>query len=439
LDSGHVFYRRLDKVLPRALRAEGVWIYDEKGKRYLDASGGPICLNIGHGRSEVARAMWRQAREVAYVHGTMFSTGSVEELARRLVSHAPEGIERFYFCAGGGEAVETAVKLSRQVHLAKGDRERYRLISRWQSYHGATLGALSATGKPSMRDPFIPMLLPVVHIPPPYCLRCFYGLTYPGCGIRCAYALEEAVKQEGPNTISAFLAETICGATLGAVVPPREYYDIISSICRRYGIFLILDEVMCGLGRTGAWFAAEHYGLKPDFLVLGKGLSGGYIPLSAVGCRREYMEIIQEKAGNFMHGHTYSHHPVAAAAGVATLEILERENLVARAQHLGVHLEEILKPLRQLANVGDVRGRGLMWAVEFVKDKNTLEPFDRSKKVTERLYDHLMDSGIITYKCTGFAGGNGDALMLGPPFIIEREELGMAVQAIGEAVEKVLG
>ncbi|MFH1241438.1 MAG: aspartate aminotransferase family protein [Pseudomonadota bacterium] len=432
-----VFHRRLDRALPRAVRAEGVWIEDSEGKRYIDASGGPICVNIGHGREEVAKAIARQAQEVAYVHGTMFTTEPLEELARRLSVHAPKGIERFYFCSSGSEAVETALKLARQVHIASGKPGRYRLIARWQSYHGSTLGALSATGKPAMRDPFTPMLTNVIHIPPPYCLRCYFDLTYPECGIRCAHALDEAITLEGQDSISAFLAETVCGATLGAVVPPPEYYEIVSEICRHYGIFLILDEVMCGMGRTGRWFAAGHYGLEPDFIILGKGLAGGYMPLSAAGCRKGHMELIRDRGG-FSHGHTFSHHAVAAAAGLATVRIIEEEDLVSQAHQRGLYLESILNPFKEHPNVADVRGVGLMRAVEIVEDKATLKPFSRERRITEKLHGRLMDSGIITYQSKGFAGGLGDAIMLGPPFVIKEEELDMVVEALGFALNQAL-
>lgn len=434
----NVFHRRLDRELPRAVKAEGVYIYDEDGKRYLDASGGPICVNVGHGRSEIAEAVFRQMKEVAYVHGTMFTSAPVEELASALARHAPEGIDRFYFCSGGSEAVEAAVKLARQIHVAMGRPERYRLISRWQSYHGATMGALSYTGKPGMRAHFLPMLGDVVHIPPPYCLRCFYGLNYPACGLRCAHALEDAILLEGGHTISAFLAETVSGATLGAVVPPAGYYDVIAEICKEYGILLILDEVMSGMGRTGRWFGLEHFKVKPDLLIMGKGLGGGYFPISAVGCRGEHIEAIRERCGNFSHGHTYSHHAVAAAAGLEVVRIMEREDLVSEADRKGRILGELLESLKDHPNVGDTRGIGLMRAVEIVADKKTLKPFPRSAKTAERLYLHLLDSGILTYTCAGFAGGDGDALMLGPPYIIKDGELKDIVDGMRKALDKVL-
>jgi len=433
-----VFHRRLDRDLPTAVRAEGVWITDQEGKQYLDASGGPICVNVGHGRREVLEAMAAQAGRVDYVHGPIFTTEIVETLAERLSFHAPASINRFYFCSSGCEAIETAMKLARQIQMARGESGRYRVISRWHSYHGSTLGALSATGKPGMRDPFIPMLPPSIHIPPPYCLRCYYHLTYPECHIRCAHALDEAIRLEGRNTISAFLAETILGSTIGAVVPPREYYSIISDICRENGVLLILDEVMCGMGRSGTWFGAEHYGVVPDMIVLGKGLNGGYAPLSAVGCRSSHLELLRQHSGNFIHGHTFSHHPVAAAAALAVVDLLEKEDLVNRAHDLGKYLGKTLETVSDHPHVAEVRGIGMMWAVEFVKDSETLAPFPRKMKLTEKIFDALMAVGVITYKCAGFSEGDGDAIMLGPPFTIQKEELDLVVEAIVPALEKAL-
>lgn len=423
--------------MPLAVKAEGVWIYDESGKKYLDASGGPICVNVGHGRAEIAEAMARQAKQLAYVHGPMFTSDPVEALAQRLAGHAPEGINRFYFCSSGCEAIETAIKLARQIHVARGESDRYRIISRWNAYHGATLGALSATGKTSMREPFLPLLGQSVHIPSPYCLRCHFGLSYPGCGVRCAHALDEAIQNEGRKTISAFLAETVLGSTIGAVVPPPEYYAIIRDICNHYGILLILDEVMCGMGRTGKWFGLEHYGISPDMITLGKGLNGGYAALSAVGCKKEHLDVLREKTGNFVHGHTFSHHAVAAAAALSVVEILEREKLVERAASLGRYLEQGLAPLADHPHVGQIRGIGLMWAIEIVRDKNTLQPYPRKEKLTERLAERLMDGGVLIYKCTGFANGDGDAIMLGPPFNISEPELVMAVNAINQGLNDI--
>jgi hypothetical protein len=438
MQDGFVFHRRLDRDLPQASRAEGVWIHDAAGKKYLDASGGPICVNVGHGRKEIAAAMAEQAGRAAYIHGSMFTVDAVERLAEGLARHAPPGIEKFYFCSSGCEAVETAIKLARQIHLANGQSRRYRVVSRWLSYHGATLATLAVGGKTSMRRHFTPMLPPSIHIPAPYFLRCHYRQTYPSCGLRCALALDDAIRLEDPETIAAFIAEPICGSTVGAVVPPAEYYRLISEICKAHGVLFILDEVMTGMGRTGKWFAAEHYQSEPDIIVMGKGLSGGYIPLSAVGCRRDQVDLIREQSGNFIHGHTFSHHAVAAAAGVKVLEILETEGLIERAAERGRYLTKELRALLHNPHVADVRGIGLMWAVELVEDKPSLRPYPRSERVVERLAEHLFKAGVIIYPCAGFVNGDGDALMIGPPFIISENEIDFVIRTINASIEKLL-
>ena len=437
---GNVFHRRLDRALPRGVKAKGVWVEDAEGRRYLDASGGALVVNVGHGREEIARAVHDQITRCDYLHGTMFTSSVVEDLAQAVARHAPPGVERFYFLSIGCEAVEAAIKLARQIHIESGRPQRIKLISRWKSYHGLTLGALSAMGRTFFRVPFAPLLTEVIHIPPPYCLRCSYGLTYPECGIRCALALEEAIQNVGPDIVSAFLAETVSGATLAAFPPPPGYFSLIREVCDRYNVLLILDEVMCGLGRTGRWFACEHYDVVPDIVTLGKGLGGGVAALSAVGVQSKYFDAIREGSGNFVHGGTYSHHAVAAAVGLSVVGILERENLVERVAHQGKILGQRLKErLEDLPCVADIRGLGFMWGVELVKDKKTLAPFPRKEKVAERVWEDLFQRGIITYRSTGLAGIDGDGLMVGPPFIIEESEMNLLVDAMGRVLEETLG
>lgn len=437
---GNVFHRRLDRPLPRGVKAKGVWIEDAEGRRYLDASGGALVVNVGHGREEIARAVHDQIVQCDYLHGTMFTNSVVEDLAQALARHAPQGVERFYFLSIGSEAVEAAIKLARQIHIESGRPQRIKLISRWKSYHGLTLGALSAMGRTSFRVPFAPLLIEVIHIPPPYCLRCSYGLTYPDCGIRCALALDEAIQNVGPDIVSAFLAETVSGATLAAFPPPPGYFSLIREICDRYDVLLILDEVMCGLGRTGRWFACEHYDVVPDIVTLGKGLGGGVAALSAIGVQSKYFDAIREGSGNFVHGGTYSHHAVTATVGLSVIGILERENLVERVEQQGKILGERLKErLEDLPYVADIRGVGFMWGVELVKDKKTLAAFPRKEKVAERVWEALFQQGIITYRSTGLAGIDGDALMVGPPFIIQDNEMNLLVDAIGRVLEGTLG
>jgi adenosylmethionine-8-amino-7-oxononanoate aminotransferase len=436
---GNVFPRRLDKPLPLAVRAEGMWILDSEGNRYLDASGGALVVNLGHGREEIARALYDQAIQCEYVHPTMFTTPPAEELARALAAHSPPGIDRFYFLSSGSEAVETAIKLARQIHLECGRPHRVRLISRWKSYHGLTLGALAATGRTAFRVPFAPLLAEVVHIPAPYCLRCTYGLNHPSCGLRCAQALEEAILDVGAETVSAFLAETVSGATIAAVPPPPGYLAVIREICDRYSVLLILDEVMCGLGRTGRWFACEHYGVVPDMVTMGKGLGGGAIALSAVGVQAKHFDAIVRGSGRFVHGGTFSHHSVAAAVGLTVVRILEREHLVERVARRGEMLGSKLRDrLQAHPNVADIRGLGYLWGVEFVEDRERLQPFPRRDKFVERLWQNIFRRGVIVYSSTGLAGADGDALVVGPPFVIEEDQLDLLVSAIYKGLEETL-
>lgn len=436
---GCVFPRQLSHPLVEALYADGCRIEDADGRRFLDASGGPLVVNVGHGRPEIARAVSDQILQCDYVHPTMFTGTQVEKLAAGLVRHAPEGIDRFYFMNSGSEAVETAIKLARQIHLENGESQRFRLISRWKSYHGLTLGALSATGRTGFRKPFAPMLPETAHIEPPYCYRCAYGRTYPGCGLRCATALEEVIENLGPETVSAFLAETVSGATIAAAVPPSGYWRKIREICDRYGIFLILDEVFCGLGRTGRWFASEHFDVVPDIVTLGKGLSGGAMGLSAVGTAQRHFNRIRCGSGVFVHGGTFSHHQVACAAGNAVLSILEEEKLVQRVAEQGAGIgRKLSAALGEHAHVGDIRGIGFMWGVEFVADRETRRPFARKERITERLWQRLFEQGVLLYKSIGLAGTHGDGLIVGPPFIMSEADIDRVVAALEDAVNRVL-
>ena len=437
---GSVFPRRLDKPLPLAVRADGLWIETADGKRYLDASGGAVVVNLGHCRQEIAEAVCRQMSTLSYVHGTMFTSQVTEDLAAELAQRAPGAVDRFYFMTSGSEAVETAIKLARQIHLAQGRASRSVLISRWKSYHGLTMGALAAAGRTFFRAPFEPMFRDAVHIPAPYCLRCSYGLGHPQCDLRCARALEETILNLGPEVVSAFLGETVSGATLASYPPPEGYWPLIREICDRHGVLLILDEVMCGMGRTGRWFAAEHYGVNPDLITMGKGLSGGTQALSAVGVSSAHMEAIHTGCGNFAHGGTYSHHTVACAAGLAAVRLMERDGLVARVAELGPVVGQKLRAhLGDSPFVGDIRGLGMMWGVELVADRASLRPFPREEKVAERLWEAMFQRGIITYKAMGLAGRDGDALMVAPPYIIEEEHLDLVASEMARALDQVLG
>src|SRR5574341_728307 len=292
MTASHVFYRKHHHPKPRISHGDGIYLWDTDGKRYIDASGGAVVVNVGHGVGEIADAIREQAASVAYAHATMFTSPVLEELADRLAEKLPLPDARLFFMASGSEATETAVKFARQYQLARGERQRYKVIGRWGAYHGATLGALAITGKPSMRDPFAPLFVDMPHIPPVFCYRCPFGLTHPSCAVRCADELEEEIKRQGPETVAAFIAEPIAGATLGAVIPPSDYWLRIREICDQYGVVLIADEVMTGMGRVGRWFAIDQWNVTPDLICLGKGVSGGYLPLSVTAVRGEMVDLL---------------------------------------------------------------------------------------------------------------------------------------------------
>jgi adenosylmethionine-8-amino-7-oxononanoate aminotransferase len=433
---GHVFYRRMDHAYPLIERGEGVYLYDAEGRRYLDASGGPLVVNVGHGVESIAQAIAAQAAQVAYVHGNVFTTQSLERYSQRLAARVPLPAPRFFYLCSGSEAIETALKFARQVQLARGEDTRDCFVSRWGSYHGLTLGALAASGKPSMRAPYISMFRDMVHIEPPYCYRCPFGAVYPTCDLACAHQLEAVIEEQGPDRVAGFVAEPIGGATLGAIVPPDEYWPLVRKICDRYGVLLIADEVLTGFGRTGHWFALDRYGIHPDVMTLAKGAAGGYFPLSITAVRSRDVEVIREVHGDFNHGGTFSHHAVGAAAALATMEYLEAHDLVPRAATLGAYLGAALHAaLADLPPVGDVRGIGLMWAIEFVADRTSKAPFPPELHFGNRVCSRCMDRGVLLYPGHGSADGcRGDHLMVAPPFIVTEEQIDLVVDTLRQAI-----
>jgi len=432
----HVFYRRMAHRHPLAVRGEGVYLWDADGRRYIDASGGAAVVNIGHGVNEVAQAMAAQAAAVAYVHGTMFTTPALEQYGERLAAHVPLDDPRFYYMASGSEAVETAIKFARQAQVARGAPAREVIISRWGSYHGATLGALAVTGRTAMRTLFTPLFLDQPHIPPPYCYRCPFGAAYPECDLACARALETEIRRQGPGRVAAFVAEPVGGATLGAVVPPDGYWQLVREICQRYDVLLIADEVMTGFGRTGRWFAVEHWGVQPDMLTVGKGATGGYAPFSVTAVRGSDVEAVVQAHGDFSHGGTFSHHTVGAAVALATLDYIEEQGLVTAAAARGAYLGQRLgKVLCELPCVGDVRGVGMIWGVEFVADRRTKAPFPSGVRFGRRVCDRAFEQGVILYPGAGSVdGAAGDHLLIAPPFVITVEQIDQVVEIVGRAV-----
>jgi adenosylmethionine-8-amino-7-oxononanoate aminotransferase len=433
----------MDHPHPQAARGNGIYLWDADGQRYLDASGGPLVVNIGHGVAEVAQAMAAQAASIAYVHATHFTTNVLETYSQRLSGLVPLTDPRFYYLTSGSEAVETALKFARHLQVARGEPGREVIISRWGSYHGATMGALAVSGKPKMRTLYAPLFRDQPHIPAPYCYRCPFSASYPACDLACARALETEIHHQGTARVAAFIAEPVGGATLGAVVPPEGYWALMREICDRYGLLLIADEVLTAFGRTGRWFAVEHFGLRPDVITIGKGAAGGYFPLSIVGVRAADVETIRRADGDFNHGGTFSHHAVGAAAALATLDSLEGRDLVALAAARGAYLGQCLhQALDDLPCVGDLRGLGMMWAVEFVADRQTRAPMPARLHMAQRICDRAFERGLILYPGSGSVDGvRGDHLMVAPPFVITEAEIdgvvGMLKEVILDAWEEV--
>ena len=415
----------------RIARAEGAWLYTEDGQAILDAAGGAIVANVGHGRREVAEAHARELERVSYLVPP-FATESRVRLVERLVSRwLPAGLTRVAFASGGSEAVDTALRIARLHHLCAGRPGRWKVIGRDLSYHGTTLATLAVGGHTKRRVGFEPWLPALPKAPACYCWRCPLGKTYPSCRTACADEVERAIVEAGPDTVAAVIAEPIGGSTAGALVPPDEYWPKVAEICRRHGVLLIADEVMTGFGRTGKKFAVDHWGVIPDILVSGKGLTGGYAPMAGIFASEAVVAPLVERDQLLMF-FTYSAHPAACAAADRVLQILEREALVARAAALGEKLGKRLSALLAHPNVGDVRGRGLLWAIELVADKATQEPFPARVGFTNRVVAAGLEHGIFAYG--GGVDPARDVITFGPPFTISEHE----VELIGERMERAL-
>jgi adenosylmethionine-8-amino-7-oxononanoate aminotransferase len=446
-DQSSVFYRKLHRRMPKIVRGQGVFLYDDSGKRYLDACGGAMVASVGHGVKEIADAIGAQAGTLAYVNGTMFTNQPVEDLADELIDLAPPQVDRAYFLSSGSEAVEAALKLARQYHVEQGEPARRIVIACNPGYHGNTLLALSASARQHYRDLYQPWLVEVHMIPAPYPYRA--GELGERSKAMTGEALEDVIEELGPENVAAFIAEPIGGSSTGASVPPPGYYARIRDICDRYGILFIADEVLCGVGRTGKFFALEHYKdadgrvIVPDIVTLGKGLNGGYVPLSAMLTTSHVFEVMKSsRHGGLVHAQTYSHHPVAAAAGLATLHYIRDHGLVQRAAKVG---STLLAQLRTLADqgegatlVGDVRGIGMLVGVELVADRATKRPFPRERKVAEHLVDAGLRNGVVLWPNTGHADGrNGDLVLIAPPLTITEEEIEQLVALVRESLADV--
>jgi adenosylmethionine-8-amino-7-oxononanoate aminotransferase len=432
---GNVFYRDLRRPFPLIKSGRGAYLYDLQGKKYLDGSGGAAVVNIGHGVKEIAAALSGQASRAAYLNGLQFTHFPVEELAEEVAAILPFSGGKVYFLTSGSEAIEASIKLARQYWLEQGKSRKFRVISRKPSYHGSTMAALSLSARKHYQEAFKPMLPPGHRIPAPYCYRCPWDEAYPACAVKCAYELEKEIKKLGRDTVSAFVTEVIGGSSTGAAVPPKEYFRIIRNICRKNDVLLIADEVMTGIGRTGKWLASEHFGLVPDIVVLGKGLTSGYFPLSAVAAKRAIADVLFKRGRNFLHAQTFAQHPVGCAAGLATLRLLRRNDLVSRCRSIGSALIRDLASLRSRVHVGDIRGKGLLIGVEFVQNQAKKTPFPRTAKYAERFVAKSLEKGLVLWPNVGHADGtNGDLVLVAPPFTIGARE----VSLIRRRMEKTL-
>jgi len=438
-----VLHRQPGKSYPHAVSGKGAFLFDESGKDYIDASGGAAVSALGHRHPKVIAAVKAQLDSLAYAHNGFFTTDVAEELADWLVARAPDGFGRAMFVSGGSEAVEAAVKLARQVHYERGDKGRVHFIARRQSYHGNTLGALALGHHPARRAPYEGLVsgFPVSHIAPCYAYRHQRAdETAEDYGLRAASELEAEILRLGPETVAAFVAETVSGATMGAVPPAPGYFAHVRRICDKYGVFLILDEVMSGMGRTGHLYACAEDGVAPDFIAVAKGLGAGYQPIGAALAREEHAAVIAAGSGALAHGHTYMAHAAACAGALAVQNVIEEEGLLERVRASGARLRMMLRErFGNHPNVGDIRGRGLFIAMEFVADWESKTPFEPRRKFAARLKDTGMENGLICYPASGTADGvSGDHVLLAPPFNISEDELAILFDRLARSITQTL-
>ncbi|MBI3979789.1 MAG: aspartate aminotransferase family protein [Chloroflexi bacterium] len=430
----------LPQPRPAIVRGEGIYLWDDRGRRYIDGSGGQSAATaIGHGVREVAEAMAAQALRVAEVPKHYFTNPAQEELARMVADRAPGDLKRVWFVSGGSEAVENAIKLARQYQIEEGTPSKHLVVGRWQSYHGATIGTLAVGGHVLRRRHYQPLMHDAPHVEPAFCYRCPFGKVYESCAVDCARSLERTIRLLGPENVAAFIAEPVVGAALGAVPPPDEYFPMVREICDRYDVLLIADEVMTGNGRTGRYFALEHWGVVPDVIATAKGLSGGYAPLGAIIAREAIIARFEANGSSFVSAHTHAGNPVACAAGIAALKFIDAHNLIANAQAMGDRLLGHLRAIRDRhPMVGDVRGKGLMVGLELVRSRTTKEPFQPELSVATRVFEAALERGLITYPGRGTVDGLlGDHLKLAPPLVITAKQVDEVAAILEGAIAAV--
>jgi adenosylmethionine-8-amino-7-oxononanoate aminotransferase len=433
---GHVLLRSLTKSFPVISHGKGVYLYDKSGKKYLDAAGGALVASCGHGVKEIADSIAEQLCKVAYVNGTQFTSEPMELLAEVLAVKArPLGLDRVALLSSGSEAVEAAIKFARQLWVERGQPERTTFIARTPGYHGNTLFALSASGRPHYKKLFGPLLSRVPTVSAAYGYRCPVDYETQGADFYAA-ELEALIEKEGAKTIAAFLVEPVSGSSCGASTPPPGYFEKVAAVCRKHGILIIADEVLCGAGRTGKFFASEHYGLKPDIAVLGKGINSGYTPVSAVLVRQSDVDEMKKGSGLFQHAQTYLQAPSMAATCLAVLRYFDKYGLVENAAKVGESWQKALREqILPLPHVGSVQGIGMLAGVEFVQDKTTKQPFDRSRKIVEGFVNAAFQNGLTLWPNMGQADGtHGDLVVMGPPLVMDSAESSLLVETLGKSV-----
>ncbi|MDF2682841.1 MAG: aspartate aminotransferase family protein [Brevibacillus sp.] len=439
MERSYVIKPELGKNYPVISHGKGIYLYDKEGKRYIDGCSGAVTVSIGHAVDEVVEAMYAQAKEVSFAYRSHFSSDAVEQLGAKLAEWTPGSLNWTFFVSSGSEATETAQKIAIQYWQEKGKSTKNRIISRWMSYHGITMGALSMSGHVLRRKRFVPLLEDYPAITGPYPYRKPEGMSLEEYGLQCANELETAILRVGKDQVAAFIAEPIIGATAGAVVPPDGYFQRIREICDKYDVLFIADEVMTGVGRTGKAFGVDHWGVVPDMITLGKGMSAGYTPMAATIVSEEIIETITKGSGLIMAGHTYSANPQSAAVSLAVLNYVEKHQLIQKSAEQGTYLLERLQELaEELPLIGDARGLGMLCGLEFVKNKQTKEPFELSKNVSGQVIAKAFERGLLVYPAVGgIEGVAGDCVILAPPLTITKEEIDELISILKTAIESV--
>lgn len=433
----HAFPRSFKTNYLEVDRGEGIYIYDTSGKRYLDGCCGALISNLGHANPEIVKAVKAQFDKIEFAHPSRWHCAIVEEAAAAVAETAPGDLDQVWFVSGGSEAIETALKLARQYYVERDGvtTSKHLTIGRWNSYHGSTIGTMAVAGSMARRRIFAPMFRESPKISAAYCYRCSFNAEYPSCGVACAKQLEQKIRTIGPQYITSFIAEPVVGSTVGAITPPEEYWPMVREICTKYDILLIADEVMSGCGRTGKNFAVDHWNVVPDIIATAKGLAAGYVPTGGIIAKNALVEAIKNGSGAFIHGHTYNGNPMSAAAVVAVFKYMKEHGVVENAAKMGEILGAGLKKIgEENPMVGDVRGKGLMWGFELVKDKGTREPFEKSG-ASNTATKECVDRGLIIYPGSGQVDGiNGDNFMIAPPLIINESQVNELLEKLSDGL-----